>query len=251
MLFRGNFLSGIKYLLHGFGLLSHPRLRLFVWIPITINVALFIALSVYLSQQFSDWLAWMMDWLPNWLDFLAWIIGIISAVALVIVYGYSFSLLTNLFAAPFYGLLAEKVEIMATGQTPDSEPIVSMIFRTIGRELQKFWYFLWRSVIILLLYFVAPIGQILSVPWSAWTMGVQYADYAADNHRTPFVRLRQQLSNQMMGTMGFGGTVALGMMVPVLNIFVVPAAVIGGTLMWLDCQHGDRVDMKRLLNRTR
>lgn len=246
---RGNVFSGIGYLTDGFSLLSHPQLRVFVWVPITINILLFVALSVYLSQQFSDWLNWMMDRLPNWLDFLAWIIGIVTAIALVVVYGYCFSLFTNLLAAPFYGLLAEKVELLATGQAPEGEPIVRMVIRTIGRELQKFWYFLWRSVLILLLYFVPPIGQILSVPWSAWTMSVQYADYAADNHRTVFAELQRQLRQQMLTTVGFGGTVALGMMIPVLNIFVIPAAVIGGTLMWLDCQHGKNTNRQRMRRR--
>ena len=50
-------------------------------------------------------------WL-DWLRYLLWPLFVLTAVLLVF---YTFSLLTNLIAAPFNGLLAEAVEKLAAG----------------------------------------------------------------------------------------------------------------------------------------
>lgn len=65
-------------------------------------------------------------------------------------------------------------------------------------------------------------------------MSIQYVDYSADNHQTEFVTLRKMLRKRRYSSVGFGGTVMLCSMVPVLNIIAMPAAVIGGTLFWVN-----------------
>ncbi|MGQ9426193.1 sulfate transporter CysZ [Gilvimarinus sp. F26214L] len=229
----GNFLNGTRYLMEGMKLLNHPKLRLFVLVPILVNTFLFIILTTILIRQFGDMLDWFMEWLPNWLDFLAWVIGVLVALFVVLIYGYSFSMITNVLAAPFYGYLAEKTEQLTTGRTLDGESLLAMIPRTVVRELRKLWYFLWRSLLILILTFIPLIGPLIGLLWGAWSMSIQYSDYAADNHQTPFGALRDRLGSRRGSALGFGGMVMLGMMVPVLNIFIMPAAVIGGTLFWV------------------
>lgn len=214
--------------------MTHPRLRVFVWLPVLLNIFIFIALSTLLFQQFTTWVNALTDWLPSWLDFLAWFVGFLSALAILVLYGYSFSIVTNLIAAPFYGFLAERVEQITTGQGPSPEPLLHQIQRTIAREFGKIIYFITRGIAVFLLCFIPPLGQIISLPWSSWSMAVQYCDYAADNQQTSFINMRAALRDQLLCTHGFGAVVMLGTMVPLLNIFVIPAAVIGGTLLWLN-----------------
>lgn len=230
---KGNFFRGAGYLAEGIRLLTHPRLRLFVLVPVLVNAVLFVILTTALVQQFTALLNWFMEWLPNWLDFMAWVLGVLVALFVVLVYGYSFSMITNVIAAPFYGFLAEKAEELTTGQTLDGESLLQMIPRTVLRELRKLWYFLWRSLFFLILSLVPLVGPLIAAIWGAWSMSIQYSDYAADNHQTAFVRLRQLLATRLYSALGFGAVVMLGMMVPVLNIFIMPAAVIGGTLFWI------------------
>lgn len=230
---KGNFLNGARYLVEGLKLLGHPKLRLFVLVPILVNTVLFVVLTVALFQQFGNMLDWFMEWLPGWLDFLAWVIGVIVALFVVLIYGYSFSMITNVLAAPFYGFLAEKAEEVISGRPMDGESFLQMIPRTIFRELRKLWYFLWRSLFVLLLSLIPLVGPVIALIWGAWSMSIQYSDYAADNHQTAFLQFRHRLGDRNWSALGFGGTVMLGLMVPVLNIFIMPAAVIGGTLFWL------------------
>lgn len=214
-------------------MLTHPRLRLFVLVPVLVNAVLFVILTTFLVQQFAALLDWFMEWLPAWLDFLAWVLGFLVALFVVLIYGYSFSLITNVIAAPFYGFLAEKTEELTTGQSVDGESLLQMIPRTVVREIRKLWYFIWRSLFFLLVSLVPLVGPVIAAIWGAWSMSVQYSDYAADSHQIPFIGLRRMLGARLYSALGFGAMVMLGMMVPVLNIFIMPAAVIGGTLFWL------------------
>ncbi len=231
---KGSLIEGANYFFDGVKMLGHPRLRWFIIIPLLVNIVVFFGLTTVLIQQYNNMVSAMTDWLPSWLSFLAWILSIVAALFAILVYGYFFSMLTNLFAAPFYGILAEKVEALETGTLIEGEPLWQMIPRTLLRELRKLWYFLWRSLIVLLLTFVPVFGQIIGFIWGSWSMSVQYCDYAADNHQWDFLRCRRQLGRRLWTSLGFGAMVILGLMIPIVNIIVPTAAVIGGTLLWLD-----------------
>ena len=231
---QGSGFSGADYFIQGLRLLGHPRLRLFILIPLLINFLVFVGLSVLLVQYFSAMVELLTGWLPEWLAFLAWLLIFIAALFTVLIYGYFFSLITNLIAAPFYGMLVEQVEALVTGRRVQGEPLWQMIPRTFIREIGKAWYFIWRSIIIFLLSFIPVFGQAIGFVWGAWSMSVQYTDYAADNHQWPFRQCRQRLRSELWSSLSFGGLVLLGMMIPFVNIIVPTTAVIGGTVYWLD-----------------
>ena len=50
---NGNFFRGLGYLGEGFGLIRQPGLRLFVIIPLLINILLFGLLFFYLGELFD------------------------------------------------------------------------------------------------------------------------------------------------------------------------------------------------------
>ena len=232
--------SGAQYLLSGARLMLHPKLRIFVLIPILVNILIFIMTTTALFAQFSAATQWLTDFLPDWLSFLANILVGIAVAMVLLVYGYSFSLLTNIIAAPFYGVLAEKVEELVTGESIQGEPLAQMIPRTIWREMGKLWYFASRGLAVMLtllaLSFIPLVNllvPILSFAWAIWTISVQYADYPADNHKVSFKDLRGRLWDKKYSTYGLGGLGTLGAMIPLVNIVVLPAAVCGGTLYWL------------------
>ena len=65
-------------------------------------------------------------------------------------------------------------------------------------------------------------------------MGVQYSDYAADNEEVKFRPMLAALAQPRLQTMAFGGLVSLFTMIPVINLLVMPAAVIGGSYLWVE-----------------
>lgn len=236
-----NIINGLNYLTRGAQLIVKPELRWFVFVPVMINIVLFIVLTGILIDQFGLALTWLLDWIPGWLDFLAWILWLLFSAVLLLVYGYSFSIFTNIIAAPFYGILADRTEALLKGQGADPEPLRKMIPRTLGREMVKLWYFLIRGLAIFILtLFLSWIPLVnMLIPliifvWGAWTMAIQYVDYTADNHQLAFSNMRDRLASKKYSSVGFGGLVMVGTMIPLANIIILPIAVVGGTVFWIE-----------------
>ncbi|NBC47838.1 MAG: sulfate transporter CysZ, partial [Gammaproteobacteria bacterium] len=103
-------ITGAACLLQGLSLIARPGLRRFVLVPLLINVAVFTAAIWYGIARFADAVAWMEAQLPGWLHWLDWLLWPLFVLALLIVVFYSFTLVANLIASPFNGLLAERAE---------------------------------------------------------------------------------------------------------------------------------------------
>jgi len=232
--------DGIGYFREGFRLIRQPGLRGLVVIPILINVILFGLFIYFLGSYVSGWVDWAVAQLPDWLYFLAWLLWLLFAALVLVVLIYGFVFVANLIGAPFYGLLAERVEEHLTGKT-SSPPLtwrsaLMLVPKSLLREVQKLLYYLPRILVILLLGFV-PLVQVgapvLSVLFSAWMMAIQFVDYPADNQGVRFPDLRRTLGRRRLTCASFGGCVLLGSLIPILNLFVMPAAVAGGTALWV------------------
>jgi CysZ protein len=232
--------KAIDYFVEGARLIIKPGFRRFILIPLLINLFIFIVVTTLLLHAFGDFFAQVFEWSPSWLDWFAWLLWPIVAFVFLVIYGYSFNIITNFLAAPFFGLLAEKIETHLTGVAPPDEPWSLLIPRTLQREMVKLWYFVSRGLLVFLLFvvlFFIPganvVGVAIGVIWSCWCMAVQYSDYPADNHQLSFRELRRRLNKQQLTSYSYGGIILLGSMIPVLNIFVTPIAVAGATLYWV------------------
>lgn len=237
---KGSPSTAIDYFFEGARLIVKRGFRRFILIPLLVNLIIFIAVTAALLYAFQDVFNWVVDRTPNWLDWLSWILWPLVGFIFLVVYGYSFNLITNFIAAPFFGILAEKIETHLTGIPLPEEPWGQLIPRTFQRELTKLWYFISRGFLVFLLILVVffipglnLLGVLVGVVWSCWCMSVQYMDYPADNHQLGFRPLRRRLNQQPLTTYSYGGIILLGSMVPVLNIFITPIAVAGATLYWV------------------
>jgi len=73
-------------------------------------------------------------------------------------------------------------------------------------------------------------------------MAIQYCDYPMDNNRVSFKDMKLSLKQRRMTSVGFGGLVSVGMMIPVFNLLVMPAAVVGATIYWVEEYTATEVD---------
>ncbi len=236
----GNPFRGSNYLVRGFRLLTEPGLRSFVVVPLTINVLLF-SLAIYLlTQQFSVWVDYGLSYMPSWLSFLDWLFWLVFAFLVLVTVYFGFSIIANFIAAPFNGLLAERVEQRLRGAVIADEgwkTLLATVPHALLRELSKLLYVIPRFVFLLILTFIPVIGFASPLLWflfGAWMMAIQYCDYPMDNNKVSFRELRTYLKGRRLSSLGFGGLVSLGMMVPVLNLLIMPAAVVGATIFWVE-----------------
>lgn len=237
----GNLAHGAQYLLRGAKMLNHKSLRLFVIIPLLVNILIFgslIGLTIsYLSELMSGW----MGMIPQWLGFIEWILWPLIGLTLSLITGYIFTAVALLIASPFNALLAEKAEELITGRPVDSleglGAALLAIPRGIMRELLKILYYIPMFLLVLILTFIPGLNAIAPILWlllGAWMMSIQFLDYPMDNHQLSFADVKEAARFRRLSSLGLGGSVALCAGIPVVNFFVIPAAVVGATLMWCE-----------------
>lgn len=236
----GNPFAGAGYFLEGLRLIFRPGLRRHVVIPLLINVALFAGLLWLGVSQFAGFLAWLMPDLPLWLQWLDNLLWVMFAIAALLILVFAFSLLANLIAAPFNGLLAEAVEYQLTGERPqaaaDWKNVAGKLGVSLLDELRKLLYALGMAIPFLLLFIIPVINIIAPLAWlafSAWMLTLEYADYPMGNHGLRADEQKLRLRKRRLTAMGFGGVVTFATMIPILNFLVMPAAVAGATVMWV------------------
>ena len=66
----------------------------------------------------------------------------------------------------------------------------------------------------------------------SWMLAVQYTDYPMDNHGIEFHQMRQHMANHRSMSLGFGMATNIATLIPLVNFLVMPAAVLGATIMW-------------------
>jgi len=159
--------GGASYFSQGFTLIRTKGLKRFVLVPLFINILLFSAAFYYILdyiQLGADYLIALIPDFLGWLkEALVFIIWPIAVITILLIFMLMFGTLANWIAAPFNGLLSEKVERYLLNQDLGDEGLIDAfkdIPRTLGRELAKLLYFIPRAIGFLLLFFILPvIGQ--------------------------------------------------------------------------------------------
>ncbi|WP_104203099.1 sulfate transporter CysZ [Billgrantia saliphila] len=237
-------LNALTALDRGTRLVYSRGLRRYVYAPIAINLAVYSAMLYYVISHFDGWLESWMAMVPAWLDWLEWLIWPLFVISLVLIVFFTFTLVTHLFAAPFYGFLAAKVEVQATGRLPlDDRGLARTAVDALGRELVKLGYILPRALVLLVISWVPAINVAAPLLWalfSAWIMAITYLDYPMDNNKVSFADMRRRLSSHSWLTLTFGGWVTLITWIPLANLFLLPGAVAGAVLMWDRHYRGQR-----------
>ncbi|MDP5053628.1 MAG: sulfate transporter CysZ, partial [Congregibacter sp.] len=161
---EGDPLYGAGCLIRGGKMLSHPRLRAFVIVPLTVNVLIFGSLISWGLSNFVPWIDSWLAWLPSWLSFLEWILWPLIGIAVALVTGYLFTAVALIIASPFNALLAEKAEELITGQPVQGlEGLGAALMgvpRGIFRELAKLVYYIPMALMVLVISFIPAVNAV-------------------------------------------------------------------------------------------
>ncbi len=223
-----NPLLAIQSLLQGLALLGHKDLRKFVLIPIIINLVLYSSL-LYLAYNYVGDL--MGQFIPDWLLWLSWLIYPVTLVSFFLAGFFTFTLIANLIAAPFYGGLAAKTQKIIMHEPGEIKE--QKILSVIGSELKRVIYLMSRAIPVLIISFIPGLNLIAPILWGlfgAWALSLEYFAYPLENEGALFKEQRQLLSEVRIGALSFGGIVLIGLTIPILNILVPPTAVISATI---------------------
>ncbi len=231
--------QGIKYTFRGLGLIFRPGLRPFVTIPFMVNLLVFATLIWGGSQGFS----YLLDrFLPQdpWIAWLSWLLWPLFVLTLILILFFTFTLVANLIAAPFNGLLAERAERLLSGRTTPPlswRQVLKDAPKALGSELRKLWYFLVRAIPLGLLFLIPGLNLVAPFLWlafNAWYLSLEYGDYPMSNHGLHFRGQLQRLRAARWPAFGLGAGLQLLMAIPLLNLLAMPAGVVGATLLWIE-----------------
>lgn len=235
---QGNIARGASYLTRGAKMLKHPSLRVFVIVPLLINILIFGSLITLGFGYISDLMDSMLGSIPGWLSFIQWILWPLIVITVSLISGYLFTSVALIIASPFNALLAEKAEELVTGKPVDSleglGAALASVPRSIVRELLKLLYYIPMALLVLVLSFIPGVGAVAWLLLGAWMMSIQFVDYPMDNHQLSFAEVKNACRSRRLSSLGFGAIVAVCTGIPVVNFFVVPAAVVGATLLWCE-----------------
>lgn len=243
-------------MLEGLGRLKDPDIRWLVIVPLIINILLFTLVTGFIAQWVGNWITGVTSDIPQWLAWLTWLIWALFILLAFAIYAFTFTLLANLIGSPFYGVIAQRViatEINASQcntlkiHTATSNSVFATAGKSVVRELQVICYFIPRTLgiglLTLLLGFIPAVNLLAPITaacWTAWCLGLQYLDYAADSEGITFTALRLKLKEKRTSTLGFGFASMIVSAIPVVNLVMLPASVVAGSLLW--CRQHRTID---------
>ncbi len=224
---------------------SHRQLWKYAAAPTVIGVLIFGASYFLLYELFVRFVSphAESEWYGRFLYYLALIL---LTTALLVIFFFLFSRVASAVASPFNELLSQKAEELLTGKLTETPFSVIVLLRDSGRSLAHSFKILALYVFLLvlgLLFLLIPIiGPPLytafGVLLSAYLLAYEYLGYPMDRRRFSWAQKRSFLGSRFISALGFGlGNLAIAS-IPVVNLLFIPAAVVGGTMLFLEF-HGN------------
>ena len=211
------------------------------FIPVGIGFALYYWLGAWM---YGDVLTWGNEWVKEsiasdtWGNVISWIVGIVMTVVLYFVISWTFVLIISIIASPFNDVISARVERAILGKSEEdvSDNFSNMfkrIFQILWNESKKIVFIIVLSVFGFLLSFIpflVPVSMIIS----ALLLAIGFLDYSWSRNNMKFSDCVGNLKGSLVSYM-LGGIVFLFMIaVPVLNLFVLPYAVVYFTVLYAD-----------------
>ena len=247
------FVRGLSYTIRGmrFVYLQHPRLARYWLFPILITTAALASVFYGAGTLYDDLSGLVWNVVPeSWNEatgvlgglvaVLKWFLEVIAAILITLLGLVLVLLISNIVAAPFNDALSEAVESILTGETPPPfsfKRMVADVFRTVRLELFKVLiYVAVVGPMFLASFFVPGLGQLISLVGFALTaiyLGIDYIDWPAARRDWSVADRLSFSRRQLAAIAGFGTGVWVLLFGPLLNLFFMPAAVAGGTMLFV------------------
>jgi len=216
---------------------KRPSLLKFVLIPMLINIAVYVGVIYFASTHFGTVMDWFISTPSVWYTYVLY-----YAVAVVLVVSYSltvvlsFTIVGNLIAAPFNDLLSGNVAGREGGLVvQESGGGLTQFFsdakRVIFIEMKKMILLIVVGLGSLFLNLIPLLGIVSSII-AVILLAFEYIDYNFSREMWPVRKRMVFIKDHLFESIGFGFAVGLGLVIPLLNFFSIPMAVIGGTLLF-------------------
>ena len=252
-------LSGAKLLL------KNRHLWKYCWLPIAITIVVMLPAIYFFDETFAFFKSFLPDtspsppevtdsklstlWSTGWywfllalsflLDIILWFILVL--LELIIVYGF-----LKVVSSPFNDVLSEHVEKISLEESEvriEAPPILRSLYITCLTEGQRLiLLILFFSLFYLCSLLIPGIGAIIfliaSTIYACLWFTYDAMAYSMDRRELKLKPRLIMLLKHPIESLSFGGMIYLILMIPILNFFLIPLFVTGGTLLYLKIDKG-------------
>jgi CysZ protein len=237
-----DFAAGFLFLPRGLGyLLGHRSLWPYAVMPLVINSAIITALGVLAVIFFPDLrnLLWSYP-ASGWLLQVLWygasvLLGIVMVLALFVL----FIILSGVIAGPFNSKLSRYTRESLSGKKLDpAGGIYVDVILTLLNEVKKLFYFVGLQLLILPLNIIPVVGNLAYIViggYLTWMfLAYAFLEYAIEQEDWVIsMRQRRQYMRARRGAaLGFGSAVSLVFLIPIVDLFLAPVAVVGAAMLY-------------------
>jgi len=214
-------------------LFSRAELRAVLWRMLGLLAVLLFILTVsvfWMSGAIVERFVPTGDaWYVNILAWLLWLFAFIFACGVGIV---SFVTLGSVAVAPWLDGLCVRVECISGVQVKAPEPVWwKIVLSSMHNALMPLAVFIPRAFLALVLLLVPVYGTVLSSLVWAYAglrlIAFEFMDVPASRRGWQWEQRRNEWCERKWFYLGLSGLASVFMLVPVLNLFVLPAAVVG------------------------
>jgi CysZ protein len=147
--------------------------------------------------------------------------------------------LPNLILAPLQDPLSEATEVRCGDFTPSPFSVGSVVrgvIESLTHTLTRVALMLLGLAVLFPLNLIPVAGSVLWVAlssvWSMFWLAAEHLSNPMARHLRPFKQVLAALRGRLPLALGFGATLYVLLWVPVLNFFLMPVAVVAGTLLF-------------------
>ncbi|MBE7493220.1 MAG: EI24 domain-containing protein [Planctomycetes bacterium] len=219
------FLVGLRLVLPGGGL--------FRWALAPVLASALVLGGLAAGAFLGVW-AWLDGMLQDW-RWLAWLGGLAALIVTLLLAYFLFTPVMGLFGPLFMDPICEQVHIRyAGGPIADAAQAPSFARRQLRAVVVSLKWLVISLAVQLPLAVVGLItvaGLVIAVPVNALLQGVDLMDNPLGLRNWPLGRRLGWCRRHTMATLGIGAAASLCLLVPGLNLFMLPAGVAGATVL--------------------
>lgn len=233
-------MRGPAYLVRGLGMWRRrPGLMLLGMLPALLVLAAVLAALVGLLLHVGDLLAWATPFADDWAETLRGLLrvglAVLVVLGFVVVSSLTFTAVTLTVGDPFYERIWVETERMLGGEVPDQGPGFWRSAKD-GAALAGAGVLLGAGVFVLGLLPVVGtvVGLVLGVTVSGRLLAAELVSRALEARGMDRIARAEVLRRDRSAVLGFGVATQLCFLVPLGAVAVMPAAVVGATVLARD-----------------
>jgi CysZ protein len=226
-------IKGMASLFGGFAkLLGEPTLRHVLWRMLLLLAVLMLAVCIGV-YDLAEYLAGI--WLPTgdawYWQVLSWLVWLLVVVIALLTGAVSFTVLGSVAVAPWLDMLAARTELLHTGRSL-SEPAGwwRPLLHSLGNAVRPLFELLLLGLLALAVIWIPVLGQVAAMLIWGYA-GIRFLNYElldvpATRRGWNFARRKAAVAERLLFWLGFGGLAMALLLLPLVNLFVLPAATV-------------------------